>query len=259
MKRVALAVLVFWPALASAQDVPLKVEVETTEVKIIKIVKPLDPAKEVVTSFPITIHAPAGAGLYFWSYPPGVQAIDKNDALQITAAPKGKLTVGVKAIAAKLDKDGKFIGFDTRLGQVSMDVGEVTPPKPPDPGPKPPDPPTPTPAPINADGLHVMIIFETEDKAKLPPGQFDIIYGLEMRTWLKANCAADPQTGDQKAYWIVDKDESLSQLDKKWQDAAKRPRQEIPWLIISNRGKGGYEGPLPADAGAAIKLMEKYK
>lgn len=135
-------------------------------------------------------------------------------------------------------------------------------PGPTPPGPKPPtppDPPKPEPSPIAADGLHVMVLFETADKSKMSKGHFDIVYGMEMRQWLKANCTADTGAGDGKAYWIVDKDADLSQLAKKWQDAVQRPRTSVPWLIISNRPKGGYEGPLPVDTEATIKLLERFK
>lgn len=105
---------------ASAQDVALEVK---GDVKIVV----------VVNSLPATIHAPANAGLHFWSYPSAIEAVDKGDRLEILKAPKGTYVVSVKLIIADWDAK-KFI---TKFGQVTFVVGE------PGPGPTPPPPPPP--------------------------------------------------------------------------------------------------------------------
>lgn len=126
-----------------AQEVPLKLDGKVETVTVKKVITTfIDEPHTVIQAFPVTIHAPAGAGLYFWTVPLGVTSIDKGDALDITAAPKGPLTISVKAISAKLDKDGKFLGFATTFGALTVDVGAVIPPAPP---PVPPVPPPPVP------------------------------------------------------------------------------------------------------------------
>jgi hypothetical protein len=44
---------------------------------------------------------------------------------------------------------------------------------------------------------------------------------------------------------------------KTWQDAMKRPRSALPWIVIST-GTGGAELPLPATADETLKLLQKY-
>lgn len=252
MKRLfVLALIVFWPAIAAGQFVQLPKEV-----------------KGAPGSWIIVAPEKLDGGQPEWEIDPGLQEVRLDLLLppEFLTKLKGKVVSSNKAgryMVTAWNAKGDTASKLSRCIVVVGDPGPGPVPPEPGPGPKPPEPKPPeppTPAPIDADGLHVLIIFETEDKVKLSAGQFDIIYGMEMRQWLKANCAADQQTNDKKAYWMLDKDEvNLPELDKKWRDAMKRPRQSVPWIIVSNRSKGGYEGPLPADTAAAIKLLEKYK
>jgi hypothetical protein len=125
-------------SIAKGQDVPLRVDgakiVQVDRQVIVKV------DVTVVDRLPFSVQAPAGAGLYFWSYPAGIVATDKGDRLEVTAAAKGETTVGVKMITADLDKDGKFRGFLTKFGSVTFTVGDVPNPKPPEPKPDPPKP-----------------------------------------------------------------------------------------------------------------------
>jgi hypothetical protein len=130
-------------------------------------------------------------------------------------------------------------------------------PKPPDPGPGPgPKPDPPSPAPIPGAGLRVLIVYETADSAKLPPAQQSILFGQPMRDYLNAKCVVGPD-GKTKEWRIWDKDVATGSVTKLWQDAMKRPRQSLPWVVISN-GTSGFEGPLPADVDAMKKLIDTY-
>ena len=44
---------------------------------------------------------------------------------------------------------------------------------------------------------------------------------------------------------------------KIWQDAMKRPRSGLPWIVVSN-GTTGYEGPLPLTEADTLALLKKY-
>lgn len=132
-------------------------------------------------------------------------------------------------------------------------------PKPPDPAPPPtPDPPKPpeplVPAPIPADGLHVLIQYESRDR--LTPEQHSIIYGKEIRDYLNSKCPLGPN-GKTHQWRIWDKDVTGYDDSKLWGDAQKRAAAKGGWIIISN-GRTGYEGPLPASVEETIKLLEKY-
>jgi hypothetical protein len=100
----------------------------------------------------------------------------------------------------------------------------------------------------------VLIVYETQQEGQLKPGQYNAIFGNDFRSLLRTKCAKD---GQQPGFWILDKDVDVTNLPKNWQDAWKRPRTSIPWLIISN-GKTGYEGPLPEKLEDTVALISKY-
>ena len=240
------------------QDISL--EIKGGDVKIVEVdrVIVVKDKRQVVTTFPFSLNVPKGEALYFWSFPPTVKAVDRGDSLEITSAPKGDLTISVKGVSAKLDNEGRFIGFITKTGSLFFSVGEVKPgpgPEPdPDPDPKPdPDPPPPTPT----GGLTVLISYESADKGKYPSTQTAIFTSVPVREYLKAKCVVDPAASDNKAYRIWDKDETGKGDAKIWQDLAARPRATLPWIYISN-GKAVYEGPLPLTPDATIELLKKY-
>jgi hypothetical protein len=128
---------------------------------------------------------------------------------------------------------------------------------PPGPGPKPPPSPDNGEAPIPATGLRVLIVYESAQLGKMPAAQQAIIYSVPLRRYLDSVCTDDPQTGSGKAWWILDQNTNISGLAKLWQDAMKRPKKSVPWLVVSN-GQAGFEGPLPADVEQTKALVAKY-
>lgn len=134
-------VALLWLAPAAPAQDSVQLKVDGAGVKVVQVDRQVIVKQDVtlVASFPFTVSAPEGNGLYFWSYPPTVTAADLGDRLEITAAPKGELTVSVKVVAPKLDKEGRFLGFETKLGRVTFLVGDVPAPVPPTP-PEPADP-----------------------------------------------------------------------------------------------------------------------
>lgn len=145
--------------------------------------------------------------------------------------------------------------IDANVGPLPPPVPPVppTPPTPPTP-PVPPVPPTP-PAPIPEAGLRVLMVYETAES--LTPTQQAIMQGQTVRDWLNAHCVKGPD-GKTAEFRIWDKDINTAGASPLWQAAMKRPRTKLPWLLISNPGKGGYEGELPASVDEMIKLLNQY-
>jgi hypothetical protein len=160
---------------------------------------------------------------------------------------------------------------------IDITVGGVTPvpvptptptpgPVPPTPGPIPPTPtptPTPTPgptppspAPIPGDGLRVLIVYESKALPSLPKGQISALYSATVRDYMNTHCAKGPD-GKTAEWRCWDADVDASGEPAIWQDAMKRPRTSLPWVIIST-GKAGYEGPLPATADDLIALLKRF-
>lgn len=130
-------------------------------------------------------------------------------------------------------------------------VGEA-PPTPP----VPPDPTPPSPAPIPVAGFRVLIVYETAELSKLPPEQLVALNSQEVRQYLQAHCVLGPD-GKTREWRLWDKDVNTSGESPLWQAAMQRPRQSVPWIILSD-GKTGFEGPLPSDTAALLALLKKY-
>lgn len=145
---------------------------------------------------------------------------------------------------------------EIRIVLVPPGPGPGPSPTPPDPAPKPPEPaPVPdAPAPIPAEGLHVLIQYESKDR--LTPAQHSIVYGKEIRDLLNSRCPLGPN-GKTRQWRIWDPDVPGYDDSKLWGDAQKRAAGKGAWIIISN-GKTGYEGPLPATVEKTMELIDKY-
>ena len=124
------------------------------------------------------------------------------------------------------------------------------------PGPVPPGPVPPGPAPIPVDGFRVLVVYESAELPKLPPQQQAVLYAKSVRDYLDAKCAVGAD-GKTREWRMWDKDSDASGEAKHWQDALKRERKSVPWIIVST-GKGGYEGPLPASVAETLALMKKH-
>jgi len=176
-------------------------------------------------------------------------------------------TYSITAESIMLDKEG-----NTQWDEVSYTfaIGEPG-PLPPGPGPTPPGPtppgPTPTPGvlPIAGDGLRVLIIEESGERAKLPIGQYNSMFGKRVNDYLRAKCAKDGRGEPEARVW--DKDDDTSASPQHWKDAFKRQqdggtdgkgkRASLPWVMIAN-GKDGIECPLPKTVDETIALLTKF-
>lgn len=92
-----------------------------------------------------------------------------------------------------------------------------------------------SPPPIDAAGLHVLLVEQSEDRSKLTPDQ------LATLAWLPGHLEAVAPG----AWRIHDADTPLDREDEWVRQAMTRERKSLPWLIVS-RGMRNYEGPLPS-------------
>lgn len=210
----------------------------------------------VITKLPFTMNAP-DADFYYWHLSPAMKAQIKHGMVVVTEAPEGSYDVHVSAV--RIDWANKKV--DQKDYSASINVGKLTPPDPgPGPDPKPPvppDPPKPEPGPIPAKGMHVLIVFNSEDVDNYPKAQADVLSDYSVREYLRAKCTADGEAGDSKAYRIWDKDSDLTYVPEKWKVAMGLPRTSLPWIVIST-DSGGFQGPLPANSDETLKLLKKY-
>lgn len=113
------------------------------------------------------------------------------------------------------------------------------------------DPPPDVKALIDADGLHVLIVEEKDDRRNLPVKQASVLIPSSQLTgWLK----------DHKGQWRIfdDDDQDVSQDDPKWQKALKElERESLPWIYIQHDRKPKFSGPLPGSVEDTIALLEK--
>lgn len=106
--------------------------------------------------------------------------------------------------------------------------------------------------------MRVLIVYESAELSKMPAAQQAVIFSKTVRDYLNAKCVigADNKTREWRMW---DKDVATDNEGKVWQDAMKRERKSVPWLIISSPEKGGgFEGPLPASVSAFMELIKKY-
>ena len=103
---------------------------------------------------------------------------------------------------------------------------------------------------IAGEGLHVLIVEEVDDRRSLSRDQLAVLTSSALRGWFT----------DHKAEWHVwDKDFDASHEPENWQAALKIPRESLPWLIVSRKGKPNYSGPLPATVDATLEVLRRYE
>ena len=173
---------------------------------------------------------------------------DESGAKFSFSAPPGVYRIKLRSVSLK---DGKTTIETARF---VVTVGPDLPP----PKPLPDDPPAPKP-PAPVDGpLRVLIVYESAERANMPPAQDAILGSVGFRAWLNGVCGDDPQTGSKKAWWMLDKDADVSALAPHWQAAMKRHRPKVPYIHVMKGDAVVYEDTLPADVEATKALIGKY-
>ncbi len=229
----AILLLLLWPALCWGQTVRLPAELKVERGRLVALTVEYD-GDDVKWIMPKELDA-------FREYDPDPRKI----RLRLLAPASTK--DGMYDLIAIAVKGGKLSEF----ARCVLVVG-----KGPDPTP-PPDPPDPSPVVVPLPVKGALIIYETAEATKMPEKQQQILYGQTVRDYLNSKCVVEAD-GKTKAWRIYDKDISTDADLKVWQDAMKRPRNSVPWLIVSDGAKKGFEGPLPADVESAITLFKKY-
>lgn len=188
-----------------------------------------------------------------WHVPPTLDVFREYDPdpkvirLRIIGYEDGQHTI----IAVAAGKNGKLSPFAACV----VEIGKPKPPTPPEPGP-PPDP-KPVPdekAPIPVVGYRIMVVYETLDTGKLTKGQMAALLGEATRDWMLSKAA---KVNGQPEIRYFDPDQKMGGESQLWKDAFARPRQSLPWLLVSN-GKTGYEGPLPKELPDILAILQKH-
>lgn len=253
---------------AMAQDDPPSA---STEAKALKIEAVAEKAAAVEY---FVRNVPKGSSVR-WDVSPRVagdhmRAFSTGNCRMIYAGPPGRYTgtARIEMFRAASDlsgiKKGELVPLDVELTELTVEftLGLLpptppgpTPPTPPGPtppvppGPTPPVPPPEPPAPIPADGLHVLLVYESSELARYPSAMVASWYSKKVRDYLTAK-------GNRWRIW--DQNVDASGDTPVWQTALARAKGKgTPWLIVSN-GKTGYEGPPPATTEALLALLKKY-
>lgn len=112
-----------------------------------------------------------------------------------------------------------------------------------------------SPSPIPDAGLRVLITYTDATRDALPKGQQDIIASPTLRNWLDAHCAKD---ADGDAEWRIEPDSvTFTAAEPIWQKLMAVPRQQSPWLVVSD-GRHGASQPLPADEQSLMAVLSPF-
>lgn len=147
--------------------------------------------------------------------------------------------------------DGKSVIIDGK--QFVVGDPAPVPPTPPGPNPPGPNPPKP-PAPLPDAGFRVLFVVESKTKKDLPSAQLQALTSKDVLDYLDSHCI---KVDNQPEYRSYDPDTEMKNDSKVWQDAMARPRASVPWVLVTN-GKEGFEGPLPPNKDALLKLLKEY-
>lgn len=140
-----------------------------------------------------------------------------------------------------------------KRGQADLVIGGA-----PTPGPTP--GPTPTPGPDEKiDNISVLIIHETDDLEKYLPAQRAVILSSELQTFMNRTVSRD--AAGQPNWRVLDKDigfpKTCDTVFCKWMGTVDK--SNLPMMIIGNKDKIVFQGPLPVDVENAKSLITKYK
>jgi hypothetical protein len=188
-------------------------------------------------------------------FPSGMLRDQRAFLLPVRGLKDGKY--GFVAVGVKGDEYTRR-DFVIVVGKVVVPPIPPKPPIPPTP-PKPkPEPPKPVPkvdsAPTKTDGLYVLFVYETGQR--VTQAQFNVMYGLKVRSWLDVNTE---QEGKQPQYRLIDQNQVPT--TEPWVSALKRNRISLPWVVIMSGKQFVHEQPLSLTGteDEFIDILKKYK
>lgn len=178
--------------------------------------------------------------------------------LQTFSADGGRtvvLNTGMKPEILRIMQIVSSVNGKNTYQRISIRIGQGPQPPPVDPPqPGPVDPPGPAPAPKLGD-LKVLIIEETGSRGELPSDQIAVFTSVPIREYVRKACSKDPKGNPD--FRVYDQNVSIEGEPEWIQKAWKEPRQDLPWILLSN-GTTGFSGPLPATADKTLELLKKY-
>ena len=142
-----------------------------------------------------------------------------------------------------------------KRGQETIVLGV---PKPgPTPGPNP--PPDPTPSDEKVDNLSVLVIYESNDLPRYTISQRSVIQSTDLQTYMNRTLPRD--TNNQPLWRVLDKDVTFpATCDTtfcKWMGTLDKSK--LPMLVLGNKDKIVFQGPLPEDTELVKALIAKHK
>ena len=95
-----------------------------------------------------------------------------------------------------------------------------------------------------------------DDPKPVDPKQQTVLFDTGLRGLMNEICVAGED--GTKEWRIYPQVSDVTHSAAIWQEAFKRSRTSVPWILISN-GKTGFEGPLPGNVKDTTDLVKKYK
>jgi hypothetical protein len=102
-------------------------------------------------------------------------------------------------------------------------------------------------APLTHKGLYVIVVEDSQDRLK-PDYKFtSAINAADWRKHVKA-------LGGE--WRVIEPDEPMDNVNQVWRDALSLPRESLPWLIVSDSERGGYQGTFSPEVGGLLKSIQ---
>ena len=109
--------------------------------------------------------------------------------------------------------------------------------------------------PVSDNAVRVLVTYNNDTLASLPPSQKALIESSSFRTELDKICStADDGSRDWRIIPVQSRVESnLPQ----WKQLFEMDRKQDEWIVIQSRNRG-YSGPLPVTEQKAVELVKDY-
>lgn len=155
----------------------------------------------------------------------------------------------------KVDFLVEVVDFDKRIWSKKSFSASIPDAPKPDPDPKPDDP---LPDGEKLSNLSVLMVYESAQLPAYKQSTLGVINSTEFRKWCNTNL--DRDSSGQANFRCLDKDTKFpATCDLAYCKWLGQPPPSLPWLIIGNKEKIAFQGPLPEDIETIKSLVLKYK